>query len=116
MFFVLISFRAVAPLCRPGQVQVYSIARHETAKIVCELESNPNDVHFNWKFNATGSEQQLDLPASLIAIDRAKSVAHYTPHTEQVRECVLMMDIFFFWPAFVVPPTSMIDDEFVCLS
>lgn len=74
---------AVAPLCRPGQVQIYSIARHETAKIVCELESNPNDVHFNWKFNSSNAEM-LDLPASVVAVDRAKSIAHYKPMTEQV--------------------------------
>lgn len=74
---------AVAPLCRLGQVQTYNIARQETAKIICELEANPNDVHFTWKFNTSNSEN-LDLPASLIAVDRAKSVAHYTPMTEQV--------------------------------
>lgn len=72
-----------APICRPGQTFVYNIARHETAKIVCELESNPNDVNFTWKFN-TSIAETIDLPASLIAVDRAKSVAHYTPMTEQV--------------------------------
>ncbi|XP_037033009.1 nephrin-like isoform X2 [Bradysia coprophila] len=72
-----------APLCRPGQIQVYNIARHETAKIVCELESNPShDVNFTWKFN-TSIAETTDLPASLIAIERSKSVAHYTPTNEQ---------------------------------
>lgn len=74
----------VAPICRPGQIQVYNIARGETAKIICELESNPTDVNFTWKFNTTTTET-IDLPASLIAIDRAKSVAHYTPMVEQVK-------------------------------
>lgn len=82
-------FHTVAPLCRLGQIQTYNIARQETAKIVCELESNPNDVHFTWKFN-TSSSENLDLPASLIAVDRAKSVAHYTPMTEQVRAMCVM--------------------------
>lgn len=42
-------------------------------------------MHFTWKFN-TSSAENLDLPASLIAVDRAKSIAHYTPMTEQVRD------------------------------
>lgn len=63
---------------------MYNIARHETAKIVCELESNPShDVNFTWKFN-TSIAETTDLPASLIAIERSKSVAHYTPTNEQV--------------------------------
>lgn len=73
----------VAPLCRPGQVQIYNVARQETAKVICELESNPNDLNFTWKFNNTSTES-IDLPASLIAVDRAKSIAHYTPMVEQV--------------------------------
>lgn len=70
-------------MCRPGQIQIYNIARHETVKIICELEANPNDVNFTWKFNTSNAET-IDLPASLIAVDRAKSIAHYTPMTEQV--------------------------------
>lgn len=77
-------FYSVAPLCRPGQVHIYNVARQETAKVICELESNPNDLNFTWKFNNTIAES-LDLPASLIAVDRAKSIAHYTPMVEQVR-------------------------------
>lgn len=82
--FFPIPYFVDAPLCRPGQIQVYNIARHETAKIVCELESNPShDVNFTWKFN-TSIADITDLPASLIAIERSKSVAHYTPTNEQV--------------------------------
>lgn len=62
---------------------MYNIARGETAKIICELEANPTDVNFTWKFNTTTIET-IDLPASLIAVDRAKSIAHYTPMVEQV--------------------------------
>lgn len=47
------------------------------------MESNPNDLNFTWKFNNTSTES-IDLPASLIAVDRAKSIAHYTPMVEQV--------------------------------
>lgn len=91
-YALLPSLCTVAPLCRLGQIQTYNIARQETAKIVCELESNPNDVHFTWKFN-TSSAENLDLPASLIAVDRAKSIAHYTPMTEQVRDTLVYVYI-----------------------
>lgn len=66
-------------------MHIYNIARQETAKVICELESNPNDLNFTWKFNNTIAES-IDLPASLIAVDRAKSVAHYTPMVEQVKQ------------------------------
>lgn len=36
-----------------------------------------------WKFNATLGET-IDIPASQIAIDRGRSIAHYTPVTESV--------------------------------
>lgn len=80
----------VAPLCRPGQVHIYNVARQETAKVICELESNPNDLNFTWKFNNTIAES-IDLPASLIAVDRAKSIAHYTPMVEQVRRLYFLL-------------------------
>lgn len=73
----------VAPVCRPGQKFVYSSGRQELAKVICELEANPYDVQFNWKFN-TSSNEFLDIPISLIAVDRTKSTAHYTPVTERV--------------------------------
>uniref|UniRef100_A0A1B0CUQ3 Ig-like domain-containing protein n=1 Tax=Lutzomyia longipalpis TaxID=7200 RepID=A0A1B0CUQ3_LUTLO len=74
--------RTVAPVCRPGQIQVYGVGRQEMAKISCELEANPNDLNFTWKFNNSAMEF-VDLPVSLMSVDRAKSIMHYTPMTEQ---------------------------------
>ncbi|XP_055701884.1 nephrin-like isoform X1 [Phlebotomus papatasi] len=71
-----------APVCRPGQVQAYGVGRQETAKISCELEANPNDLNFTWKFNNSAMEF-VDLPVSQMTVDRAKSIMHYTPMTEQ---------------------------------
>uniref|UniRef100_A0A1B0D6Y3 Ig-like domain-containing protein n=1 Tax=Phlebotomus papatasi TaxID=29031 RepID=A0A1B0D6Y3_PHLPP len=71
-------------ICRPGQVQAYGVGRQETAKISCELEANPNDLNFTWKFNNSAMEF-VDLPVSQMTVDRAKSIMHYTPMTEQVR-------------------------------
>ncbi|KAM7345206.1 sidestep VIII [Cochliomyia hominivorax] len=70
-----------APVCRHGQRVVYSTGRHETVKIACEIEANPPETAYVWKFNATLGET-IDIPASLIAIDRGRSIAHYTPMTE----------------------------------
>ncbi|XP_037916377.1 nephrin isoform X1 [Hermetia illucens] len=70
-----------APICRPGQKTIYSSGRQETVRVICEVEANPTDVSFVWKFNASAVEF-VDIPASLIATDRARSVTHYTPMTE----------------------------------
>lgn len=74
--------RTVAPVCRPGQIQNYGVAREETAKIVCELEANPHDVNFTWRINATGDI--IDVPVSSVIVDRAKSVALYTVTKDEV--------------------------------
>ena len=74
----------VAPVCRQGQRTAYSSGRHETVKIACEIESNPSEATYVWKFNASHTGETVDIPASLIAVDKGKSVAHYTPMTENV--------------------------------
>ncbi|XP_019891154.1 hemicentin-1 isoform X3 [Musca domestica] len=70
-----------APVCRQGQRTVYSTGRQEMAKVACEIDANPPEANYSWKFNATLGET-IDIPASLIAVDRGRSVAHYTPMTE----------------------------------
>ncbi|XP_023033100.1 uncharacterized protein LOC6638446 isoform X2 [Drosophila willistoni] len=70
-----------APVCRTGQKTTYSSGRHETVKVACEIDANPSEATYIWKFNATQGET-VDIPASLVAVDRGRSVAHYTPMTE----------------------------------
>jgi hypothetical protein len=77
-------FFAVAPICRPGQAQIYNVGREELAKIICEVEANPTDINFTWKFNASITDVPLDIPASDVTVDRSKSFAHYKPMTEHV--------------------------------
>ncbi|XP_076350335.1 protein turtle-like isoform X2 [Tachypleus tridentatus] len=48
-----------APLCRTGQKSVYGAARHETIQIFCDVEADPFDVTFYWKFNNT--KEVLDV-------------------------------------------------------
>lgn len=74
---------AVAPVCRAGQRTTYSSGRHETVKVACEIDANPAEATYVWKFNATQGET-ADIPASLVAVDRGRSIAHYTPMTENV--------------------------------
>lgn len=70
----------VSPVCRPGQPKVFGVARQETARIPCELEANPQDVQFTWKFN--NSAEMVDIAQSHITTDRTRSTAAYTPMTE----------------------------------
>lgn len=78
----------VAPICRPGQRTVYSTGRHETAKVACEIDANPSEATYVWKFNASLGET-IDIPASHIAVDRGRSIAHYTPMTENVSSTLI---------------------------
>lgn len=76
---------SVPPVCRPGQKNIYSTGRQETAKVVCEVEANPYDITFHWKFNKTHNAMEfVDIPPSHVAVDRLKATAHYTPLTEHV--------------------------------
>ena len=60
---------------------MHGVARQEAAKILCELDANPQDsIHFTWKFNNTA--EVIDIPASHFTMDRYRSTASYTPMTE----------------------------------
>jgi len=71
---------AVMPVCQHGQTKVFGVARQETAKIPCELEANPPEVSFTWKFNNT--MEAVDIPQAQITSERTHSMAFYTPMTE----------------------------------
>ncbi|XP_029178143.1 hemicentin-2-like isoform X2 [Nylanderia fulva] len=68
------------PVCQQGQTRVFGVARQETASIPCELEANPPEVSFTWKFNNT--MEAVDIPQAHVTSDRARSMASYTPMTE----------------------------------
>jgi len=68
-------------VCKSGQQNVHGVARQEAAKILCELDANPQDsIHFTWKFNNTA--EVIDIPASHFTMDRYRSTTSYTPMTE----------------------------------
>ena len=70
----------VVPVCQHGQTKVFGVARQETARIPCELEANPPEVSFTWKFNNT--MEAVDIPQAHVKSDRTRSTASYTPMTE----------------------------------
>lgn len=71
---------AVVPVCQHGQTKVFGVARQETASIPCELEANPPEVSFTWKFNNT--MEAVDIAQAHVTSDGTRSIASYTPMTE----------------------------------
>ncbi|XP_015439956.1 PREDICTED: nephrin-like [Dufourea novaeangliae] len=69
-----------APVCHHGQLKVFGVARQETTRIPCELEANPSEVSFTWKFNNT--MEAVDIPQAHVTSERTRSTASYTPMTE----------------------------------
>ncbi|KAG0414653.1 hypothetical protein HPB47_008196, partial [Ixodes persulcatus] len=69
---------ADAPVCRGGQKQAYGVARDETAKVSCELDADPADVVFQWRFNNSFEERHL---AAMSLDEGLRSVASYIPRS-----------------------------------
>ncbi|XP_015173003.1 PREDICTED: synaptogenesis protein syg-2-like isoform X6 [Polistes dominula] len=69
-----------APVCHSGQTKVFGVARQETTKIPCELEANPAEVSFTWKFNNT--MEAVDIAQAHVTSVGTHSTASYTPMTE----------------------------------
>lgn len=73
-------FVSVSPVCRPGQHKVFGVARGEMTSIPCELEANPTNTQFIWKFN--NSADTIDIPQNQIRMEETRSVVNYKPFTE----------------------------------
>ncbi|XP_070157686.1 neural cell adhesion molecule 2 isoform X3 [Polyergus mexicanus] len=69
-----------APVCQHGQTRVFGVAKHESANIPCELEANPPEVSFTWKFNNT--MEAVDIPQAKVTSDRTHSTVSYEPINE----------------------------------
>jgi len=69
------------PFCKPGQVQVYGVAKHERIHVACEVVANPKqDLKFDWIFNS--SSERIDLPSSMVQVSGTRSLAEHMPKTE----------------------------------
>lgn len=60
---------------------MFGVARGEAARITCELEANPTDVNFVWKFN-NSNEDVFDIAQNHVIVDRARSTVTYKPMSE----------------------------------
>ncbi|XP_049827750.1 nephrin-like [Schistocerca gregaria] len=71
-----------APVCRPGQRSLYAVARHEEARVLCEVDAFPPPAQdgFRWAFN--GSAETVDVPATRFTSSGRSSQLTYAPVTE----------------------------------
>lgn len=67
------------PICKSVQKVHYGLAKHEEAKIECEVDADPNEVVFHWAFN-NSADENLDV-VSFVS-EGKKSVATYTPRVD----------------------------------
>lgn len=56
---------------------IYQIPLHTTVQIICELESNPENIDFIWKFNNT------EIASHLVSVQHTTSTLSYTPRSER---------------------------------
>ncbi|GAB6028132.1 hypothetical protein CHUAL_002350 [Chamberlinius hualienensis] len=67
------------PVCSPNLKTVYRVARDETVRIPCEVESFPRNVKFSWKTNRSaehGDDLHYQLPS-----EEMTSIMSFTPKT-----------------------------------
>ena len=71
------------PFCKPGQIQVYGVAKREKIRVSCDVISNPSvDLTFEWVFNS--SSERLDLQDNLIEVRGTRSLAHHMPQVRAI--------------------------------
>ncbi|RZF32972.1 hypothetical protein LSTR_LSTR008685 [Laodelphax striatellus] len=68
------------PVCRPGQQKVIGVARGEIVRILCEVEANPPNIDFSWKFNS--SRETIDIEPNHYTVEKTRSLFGFTPMTE----------------------------------
>nr|XP_053631043.1 nephrin-like [Cherax quadricarinatus] len=69
-----------APVCASDKVSQHSVAKHENARISCNVLANPPIVNFSWAFNNTA--EAVNVPKDRYIIVGTESVVNYTPVTE----------------------------------
>ncbi|XP_042148505.1 neural cell adhesion molecule 1-like [Ixodes scapularis] len=70
-----------APVCKAGQKRLYGVSRLESLAVRCELEADPSDVTFHWRFNSSSSGKRLDLASYSHALTHSTAV--YSPQGEE---------------------------------
>ncbi|KAK8391861.1 hypothetical protein O3P69_017465 [Scylla paramamosain] len=69
-----------APVCATNKPSQHSVAKHENARITCNVLANPPVVHFSWAFNNTA--EAVNVPEDRYVVQGTESVVNYTPVTE----------------------------------
>ena len=91
---IISSIFTVKPFCKPGQVKVYGVAKHEKIHVSCEVLANPkeggfesssngyetNGLKFDWVFNS--SSEKIDLPQDRIEVVGSRSLAEHVPKVD----------------------------------
>ncbi|XP_017787321.1 PREDICTED: synaptogenesis protein syg-2 isoform X2 [Nicrophorus vespilloides] len=70
------------PICRSDHKRVYGVARHENAKILCEVESYPLPDSFKWSFNNTAETIEVPQTRYNSDVHHSSSTLSYTPVSE----------------------------------
>ncbi|XP_060523485.1 nephrin isoform X2 [Cylas formicarius] len=70
------------PICRAVQKRIYGVARHENARVLCEVESYPPPDSFKWSFN--NSAETIEVPQTRYhsGTHHFSSTLTYTPVSE----------------------------------
>ncbi|KAH7952074.1 hypothetical protein HPB52_017915 [Rhipicephalus sanguineus] len=50
-----------APMCKPGQKHMYGASQNDSVSVHCEVEADPVDVTFQWRFDSSVSGKRLEL-------------------------------------------------------
>lgn len=66
-------------MCKGEQKTTYGAARNELVKIFCELESDPVEIAFKWRFN---NSKEL-ISSSNVHTDGTRSCVTVVPHSEE---------------------------------
>ncbi|XP_077562537.1 neural cell adhesion molecule 1-like isoform X2 [Haemaphysalis longicornis] len=74
VFILRIKF---APACKQGQKLIYGVSQMDSVSVHCELDADPGDVTFHWRFNISSSGKRLDLASYSHA--QTRSTALYSP-------------------------------------
>ncbi|XP_066940525.1 contactin-4-like [Macrobrachium rosenbergii] len=69
-----------APVCASSVASQHSVAKHENARISCNVLANPPVVEFSWAFNNTA--EAVTVPHDRYVVHDTESVVNYTPVTE----------------------------------
>lgn len=78
--FNFVALQTVAPVCMSDREELLGALKHETLHLKCEVESSPPAEIFQWTFNSSG--EQTELNSQLQTTDTGWSRLNYTPTSD----------------------------------